>query len=200
MKYIVTAILFINFLSVKSQRMNTQNFDIPKVSFDDNNELIIKASVTSSKDDFDFFQGKFKLRNKKLKVIFNNSNEWIEFESTQEMYKVLHGLGNIDNFIAVRDGKPFEGMTVRLFDPETKLWSMYWADSNRGKFDPPVIGSFENHIGYFFTKDTINGFEVIVAFRWDKTDENNPVWSQAFSKDKGKTWEWNWYMYMSKIK
>lgn len=180
--------------------METQNFKIPKVRFDSNNEIVIKASSTSSKDDFDFFQGKFKIRNKKLKSILNNCTEWIEFESTQEMYKVLHGLGNIDNFIAKRDGKSFEGMTVRLFNPKTRLWSMYWADSNRGKFDPPVIGSFENKVAYFFTKDIISEKEVFVVFRWDATDKENPVWSQAFSDDKGKTWEWNWYMYMQKIK
>jgi hypothetical protein len=38
----------------------------------------------------------------------------------------------------------------------------------------------------------------VVVFRWDARIENNPVWSQAFSDDKGKTWEWNWYMFMSK--
>lgn len=82
--------------------MNNVNLTVPELQFDNNNELIITPSSTSSKDDFDFFQGKFKLKNKKLKTIFNNCNEWIEFESTQEMYKILHGLGNIDNFIAVR--------------------------------------------------------------------------------------------------
>jgi hypothetical protein len=179
--------------------MKSQNFQVPKITFNANNELIIKASPTSSKYDFDFFQGKFKLRNKKLKSLFNNCDEWVEFESTQEMYKVLNGLGNIDNFLATRDGKSFEGMTVRLFNPKTKLWSLYWADSDKGKFDSPVIGSFENNIAYFFTKDLINEVEVIVVFRWDSTDKNNPVWSQAFSNDNGKNWEWNWYMYMTRI-
>lgn len=180
--------------------MESQSFNVPRLIFDANNELIIRASPTSSKDDFDFFQGKFNLYNKKLKSILNNCNEWVEFESTQEMYKVLHGLGNIDNFIAMRDGAPFEGMTVRLFNPETRLWSMYWADSNKAKFDPPVIGSFENNIGYFYTKDIFNGKNIIIVFRWDARDKNKPVWSQAFSDDNGKTWEWNWYMYMTKVR
>lgn len=179
--------------------MKTHNFLVPKISFDADNELIIKASTTSSQDDFDFFQGKFKLRNKKRKFIFNQCDEWDEFESTQEMYKVLQGLGNIDNFLATRNGKVFEGMTVRLFNPKTRLWSLYWADSNNAKFDPPVVGSFDNNIGYFFTKDLINDNEVIVVFRWDSTDTNNPIWSQAFSKDNGQNWEWNWYMYMTKM-
>ena len=172
---------------------------IPKVTFNSKNELIILPSKTSSKNDFDFFQGKFKLRNKKLKSKLNNCKEWVEFEATQEMYKVLHGIGNIDNFISNIEGSPFEGMTVRLFNNETKLWSMYWADSNQGKFDPPVVGSFKENVGYFFTKDIFEGKNIIVAFRWDATDKINPVWSQAFSANNGETWEWNWFMYMTKI-
>ena len=173
--------------------------DIPNLNFDHKGDLAITASSTSSKHDFDFFEGKWLLRNKKLKTRLNNCTEWTEFESTQEMYRILKGIGNIDNFLAEFDGEPFEGMTVRLFNPITKLWSIYWADSNVGVLDPPVLGSFENNVGHFFTKDTFNDRKVIVVFRWDARDRNNPIWSQAMSDDNGKTWEWNWYMYMSKI-
>jgi hypothetical protein len=33
------------------------------------------------------------------------------------------------------DGKPFEGLTVRLFDPQTRLWTIDWADSNAMTLD-----------------------------------------------------------------
>jgi hypothetical protein len=173
---------------------------IPEIRFDANDALIIEASPTSSKHDFDFFEGKWLLRNKKLTSRLTQCTDWIEFESTQEMYRVLNGLGNIDNFLATFNGEPFEGMTIRLFNPKTKLWSIYWADSNEGKLDPPVQGSFENNIGHFFTKDIFNGKNILVVFRWDARDKENPVWSQAFSEDKGKSWEWNWFMYMSRYK
>ncbi len=179
---------------------NNDGVEIPPVNFDEDDELIITATTTSSKHDFDFFEGKWKLHNKKLKTRLNNCTEWIEFESTQEMYRVLNGTGNIDNFLTEFDGKPFEGMTVRLFDPKTNLWSIYWADSNSGKFDPPVLGSFENNVGHFFTKDIFDDKKILVVFRWDASDKDNPIWSQAFSGDNGKTWEWNWYMYMTRIK
>jgi hypothetical protein len=97
------------------------------------------------------------------------------------------------------DGQPFEGMSLRLFNPVTKLWSIYWADSIHGKLDPPVTGSFENSMGLFFGKDYVKGKPILVVFRWDITDKDHPVWSQAFSADNGTTWEWNWYMYFSKI-
>ena len=60
--------------------------------------------------------------------------------------------------------------------------------------------SFENNIGHFFTKDIMKGKRVLLVFRWDTRDKENPIWSQALSEDNGITWEWNWYMYMSKIK
>lgn len=184
--------------SLKSMT-NQEIIEIPKISFDHNGELVITASPTSSKNDFDFYQGKWKLKNKKLKTRLNNCTEWAEFESTQDMYKVLNGLGNIDNFFATFDGVPFEGMSIRLFNPKTKLWSIYWADSNEGVLQPPVLGSFENNIAHFFTKDIFNGRNILVVFRWDVRDKENPIWSQAFSGDNGKTWEWNWYMYCSKV-
>ncbi|WP_264523224.1 hypothetical protein [Flavobacterium sp. N502536] len=180
--------------------MKNEVLEIPKIHLDENGELIIMASDTSSKDDFDFFQGKSDIRNKKLKQRLSNCTEWIEFPSTQEMYKILHGIGNIDNFLATFDGKPFEGMTVRLFNPETRLWSIYWSDSTTGILDKPVIGSFENKVGHFFSKDIFEGKKVFQVFRWDARDENNPIWSQAMSADSGKSWEWNWYMYMTKRK
>ena len=179
---------------------NNNTLEIPQLRFDTDGELVLTASTSSSKNDFDFFEGKWQLRNKKLKSRLNQCREWIEFESTQEMYRVLNGIGNIDNFLAEFDGEPFEGMSLRLFNPKTRLWSIYWADTNEGKLDPPVVGSFENNIGHFFTRDRFNGKEIVVVFRWDARDRNNPVWSQAFSDDKGETWEWNWYMYMSKIR
>ncbi len=92
---------------------NTE-IEIPKIAFDKNGNLEIVASPTSSKKDFDFFEGKWKLQNRKLKTRLDNCTEWTEFESTQEMYRVLNGIGNIDNFLASFDGVLFEGMSIRL--------------------------------------------------------------------------------------
>lgn len=159
---------------------------------------VVRASPASSNRDFDFFEGEWNIRNKKLKTKLNGCTEWFEFHSTQKMYRILNGNGNIDNFLATLDGEPFEGMSLRLFNPLTRLWSIYWADSNRGELNPPVKGSFENGMAHFFTADTFEGHPVLVVFRWDVRDKLNPVWSQAFSADNGATWEWNWYMFMSK--
>jgi len=63
---------------------------------------------------------------------------------------------------------------------------------------PPTVGSFEGLIGKFYCKDRFEEQDIIVEFVWDKTDVEHPMWSQAFSADKGETWESNWYMYMKR--
>lgn len=161
------------------------------VKFTPNGELDIQPSPTSSQNDFDYLVGKWKLEDKKLKSRLTNSNEWIEFESTVEMHKLLQGIGNMDVYRTTVDGKPFEGVALRLFNPKTRLWSIYWVDSNNGTMDPPVVGSFDGNVGRFYCKDKYKGKDIIVVFQWDKTDPNNPVWAQAFSPDNGKSWEWN---------
>jgi hypothetical protein len=171
---------------------------IPSIQFDEQDNLILTASATSSKDDFDFYVGNWKLQNKKLKTRFNNCNEWIEFTTTTNMFKTLNGYGNIDTNFTSIDGVPFEGLSIRFFNPSTRLWSIHWADTNTLALDKPTVGSFDNEFGHFFTKDVIEGRDVIVVYRWDIRDPLKPIWSQAFSPDKGRSWEWNWYMYFEK--
>jgi hypothetical protein len=165
---------------------------IPPVTFDSAGNLSIKASATSSSSDFDFLVGHWKLTNKKLKCRLNGCTEWsAPFESYVDMEKVLAGAGNLDKYHEEVAGKRFDGLALRLFDPQTRFWSIYWADGNRGTLDPPVVGSFENGVGHFFGRDTFEGREIIVVFRWDVRDPHRPIWSQAFSPDRGKSWEWN---------
>jgi hypothetical protein len=163
-------------------------------------ELKISPSPTSSESDFDFLEGKWNVHNRKLKSRLSNSNVWEEFESTLHMRKTLNGMGNVENYYAMFGGKKFEGMAVRLFNPETKLWMVYWMDTGSMVMDKhPVTGSFENGVGKLYAKDSFNGKSVIVLYQWDARDKQQPKWSQAFSDDNGKTWEWNWEMTLTKM-
>ncbi|TGD56643.1 hypothetical protein [Flavobacterium humi] len=162
--------------------------------------LDIKPSSTSSENDFDFLQGKWKVHNRMLKSRLANSDEWIEFEAELHMKKTLNGFGNIENFYSNNNGTPFEGMAIRLFNKETKLWKIYWVDSNGTTMDEkPVTGSYENGLGRFYANDVFNNQEILVLYQWDATNPQQPKWSQAFSTDNGRTWEWNWKMELTRI-
>jgi hypothetical protein len=160
----------------------------------DSNDLNIVPSPNSSPNDFDFLAGKWEIHNRKLKTRLNNCTEWIEFEAFAECRKILNGFGITDSFKTHFGGTSFEAMTLRLFNPKTKLWSIYWADSNVVVLDVPQVGSFDGDIGKFYARDVFQEQDIIVLFVWDKSNPDSPVWRQAFSADNGKTWEWNWHM------
>jgi hypothetical protein len=207
MKCLITILLFAIFAAGQTQKAvltADPALAIPKVSFDSNRDLKIVASATSSQSDFDFLVGKWKMHNRRLNKRLEGNNDWTEFDSSDENSKILSGTADMDTYYTTEmpglEGKPFEGVTLRLFNPKTRLWSIYWVASNVGVLDPPVVGSFENNVGHFFTKDTFKGKPIIMMFRWDARDKDRPIWSQAFSADNGKTWEWNWFNVNERIK
>src|SRR5205823_10330337 len=86
-----------------------------------------------------------------------NCRDWTEFDSLDVNTKILNDAADMDTFSTTQfpgmEGKLFEGLTLRLFDPKTRLWSLYWIASNTGKIDPPVVGSFDqNGVGHFLAK------------------------------------------------
>lgn len=175
-----------------------ESIPIPKVEFDVKGDLKITASPNSSPNDFDFLVGKWKMHNRHLDKRLADCHDWTEFDSSDANEKILNGAADMDTYSTTRfpglEGKLFQGLTLRLFDPKTRLWSLYWIASNTGKIDPPVVGSFnKNGVGHFFGKDTFNGKPILVVFRWDARNKERPIWSQAFSPDNGKTWEWNFF-------
>ena len=85
-----------------------------------------------------------------------------------------------------------EGLTVRLFNPRTHQWRLYWANSKDGLVVVPQIGQFKNGHGEFYAQDDLDGKSIFVRFDWTKLETDSPHFEQAFSDDGGKTWEANW--------
>ena len=148
----------------------------------------------SSAADFDFWIGEWNVHNRCLRERLAGSDEWVEFEATIAARKILDGHGNQDDFRTDHAGG-FVATALRFFDPETRLWWIYWADSRRpGALEPPVIGSFSGDTGMFEGDDIFGGRPIRVRFIWSGITTPTPRWEQAFSDDGGKTWETNWVM------
>ncbi|HEU4464534.1 MAG TPA: hypothetical protein VFS53_05770, partial [Gemmatimonadota bacterium] len=152
-------------------------------------------AARASKHDWDFLLGSWKVRDRYLQGRLRGSSEWLEFDSRCEAMPLLHGLANLDRYTSERDGAPFEGMTLRLFDPATGEWTIHWADTaHPGTLIPPMHGRFMGDTGEFFGEETVDGRPVLCRFVWSRTPADSPRWEQAFSDDGGKTWETNWIM------
>ncbi|MET8326955.1 hypothetical protein [Streptomyces sp. NPDC005181] len=155
------------------------------------------AVPADGRSDFNFIFARWRVRNRKLVDVTDPScEEWIEFDATSEAEPILGGLGHIDRIWTDN----FEGFTLRQFDPEAKVWRIWWASSTRpGHLDPPVEGRFTDGRGEFLCEDVLGGHAVQVRFVWSFPAPDTPRWEQAFSYDDGATWRTNWTMDLIRI-
>jgi hypothetical protein len=150
------------------------------------------ASEPDGQHDFDFELGSWNIHLKRLADRLAGSHTWIEFDGTSVTRKIWGGRSQIEEFETDSSTGHIEGLTLRLYNPQTRQWSLYWANSKDGIMAPPQIGQFKDGVGEFYAQDDWKGKMVIVRFLWTNTTTNQPHFEQSFSDDGGKTWEVNW--------
>jgi hypothetical protein len=151
------------------------------------------------RNDFDFLIGTWKVHHRTLKKRLNGSTEWEEFDGDTVDRKILNGLGNMDeNLIHSKKG-PVHAISLRLFNPVSKEWSIHWSTDVTGTLDVPMIGGFQDGRGEFYSQEIFEGRHIYSRFIWSKITANSCQWEQAFSEDGGKTWETNWIMEFERI-
>ena len=142
---------------------------------------------------FRFRAGHWKIHLKTLVHPLTGSHEWVEFDGTSVTAKVWDGKAEIEQFEtdSAVSGH-IEGLTLRLYNPASDQWSLYWASSRTGTLAIPTVGGFKDGRGEFYDQEEIDGRVILVRFVWTGTETNSPHFEQSFSDDGGKTWEVNW--------
>jgi len=154
--------------------------------------------------DFDFFMGIWKCRHRYRVRRLVDCHDWIEFDGTCAARKILGGHGNADESEIGLPGNRYRGMSIRTWDAERGLWSIYWLDSRRpAHLSPPVEGGFEEtragKLGTFLGEHEFEGRAVRVRYLWSRIAAASARWEQAFSLDEGNGWETNWIMDFTRI-
>ncbi|MET8139605.1 hypothetical protein ABZU32_04765 [Sphaerisporangium sp. NPDC005288] len=148
-------------------------------------------------NDFDFYVGTWEVANRRLLKRNAGCTEWEEFSGVSVAHGFWGGAGNFDE-ITFPD-KDFNGVTVRVRNPATGEWSLYWGNSTRGLDPVPVVGRFVDGIGAFYADDTDDGQPIRVRYTWSDITPTTCRWEQAFSYDDERTWETNWIMESTKV-
>ncbi len=144
---------------------------------------------TGTVHDFDYFEGAWATRQRRLKARGVGSTEWEEFPATLCMRLYLDGMATVDEIYLPTKG--IAGLTLRSFDLEKHQWLIHWVSSRDGKLDPGVMGGFDGARGEFYGEDRDDGRPIKVRYTWTKLDHDHARWEQAFSYDD-LTWETNW--------
>ena len=149
-------------------------------------------SQRDGQHDFDFEFGTWKTHLRRQLHPLSGSNTWVEYEGTTTVRKVWGGRANLLSLVANGSAGHFEGLNLRLYDPESHQWSLNFANSKGGGMSTPTIGEFKNGRGEFFDQETLNGRAILVRFVISDITPDSCRFEQAFSDDGGKTWEVNW--------
>lgn len=150
--------------------------------------------------DFDFEIGTWKTRLSRLRRPLTGSNDWVKYEGTTVVRKVWDGRANLVELVADGPAGHFEGLSLRLYNPESRQWSLNFAGGNSGAMSPPAIGAFKNGRGEFYGQETLNGRAIFVRFVISDITPDSCRFEQAFSDDGGKTWEVNWIAVDTRVK
>src|SRR5437867_82777 len=153
-----------------------------------------------SQHDFDFEIGTWKTHLKRRLRPLTGSTTWVEYEGTTVVRKVWNGRANLVELEVDGPAGHIEGLSLRLYNPESRQWSLNFSNSADGTLSPPTIGEFKNGCGEFFNQETLNGRAIYVRFVISCITPNSCRFEQAFSDDGGKTWEVNWIAIDTRMK
>ncbi len=150
--------------------------------------------------DFDFHIGTWKTHLKRLLKPLSGSTAWVEYEGITVVRKVWNGRANLVELVADGAVGHFEGLSLRLYNPQSRQWSLNFASINSGTMTQPTIGGFKNGRGEFYSQETLNGRAIFVRFVISEITPDSCRFEQAFSDDGGKTWEVTWIAVDTRMK
>jgi hypothetical protein len=150
--------------------------------------------------DFDFEIGTWKTHLRRLRHPLSGSTSWVEYEGTSVVRKVWNGRANLVELKVDGPAGHIEGLSLRLYDPESHQWSLNFANTSSGTVGQPTIGEFKNGRGEFYDQESFNGRVILVRNVFSEITPTSCRFEQAFSDDGGKTWEVNWIATDTRVK
>jgi hypothetical protein len=141
---------------------------------------------------FDFELGEWAVRISRLEHPLTGSTAWVEYEGTSVVRKVWNGRANLGELQVEGPAGRIQGLSLRLYDPEARQWSIHWASSRDGLLGEAMVGGFRGGVGEFYNQERFDGRAVFVRFVFSEITAASFRLEQAFSDDGGRSWEANW--------
>ncbi|HEY2781917.1 MAG TPA: hypothetical protein VGI90_14135 [Steroidobacteraceae bacterium] len=162
-----------------------------------------RAQMPAPRDgqhDFDFDVGVWKTHLKRLVHPLSGSSNWVELDGTTVVQKIWDGRANLAELEADTPSGHLSVLSLRLYDPRARQWSLNTSNARVGTLGVPTVGEFKNGRGEFFDQESFNGRSILVRNVWSDITAESCRFEQAFSDDGGKTWEVNWIAVDTRVK
>ena len=116
--------------------------------------------------DFDFEFGTWKTHLRRLQHPLSGDTTWLTYEGTSVVRKIWDGKANLVELIADGPAGHLEALSLRLYNPGSRQWSINSASSKGGTISVPTIGEFRNGRGEFYDQEMFNGRAILVRNVW----------------------------------
>ena len=155
--------------------------------------LAIPATPVGSPHDFDFEHGRWHTTLRRRLHPLSGSDTWADYAGTTLVRPVLDGRENLVELDVSGPAGRLLGLSLRLFEPERRRWTLNFSNAASGTLAAPMTGGFGGgRRGVFYSAEEFDGRRVLVRFVIESTRADTCRFEQAFSADGGQTWETNW--------
>ncbi|HYD12014.1 MAG TPA: hypothetical protein VEC11_04130 [Allosphingosinicella sp.] len=144
--------------------------------------------------DFDFEIGRWRTELRYLQNPLSGEPErWVDYRGTSIVTPAMDGDANLVELDVAGAAGRIRGLSLRLYNPHTRQWSLNFASKRSGRLTAPVHGSFDaGGRGLFYGRDDVDGRVVLVRFVITPEGRDRIRFVQSFSADAGATWQDNW--------
>jgi len=118
---------------------------------------------------------------------------WVDYHGTSIVRPAMEGRANLVELDVAGPAGRISGLSLRLYNPQTRQWSLNFASMRSGQLSTPTYGGFDaaGH-GLFYGQDNVDGRVILVRFVVTPQGRDTIRFVQSFSADAGATWEDNW--------
>ena len=85
------------------------------------------AAQRDGQHDFDFEIGTWKTHLRRLVHPLTGSTEWVEYDGTTVVTKVIDGRANLVELKVAGPAGRIEGLSLRLYNPQSHQWALHFA-------------------------------------------------------------------------
>ena len=149
--------------------------------------------LSDGQHDFDWEIGSWRTQLARRVNPLSGSAKWLDYTGTTVVRPVWNGKANLVELAVDGAGAHLEGLSLRLYNPQSKQWTLNFSNAASGTMATPATGGFKNGRGEFYGTDTLaDGRVILVRFIITNLTPKSWRFEQAYSADVGKTWEVNW--------
>ena len=129
--------------------------------------------------DFDFEIGNWQTHIKRLQHPLTGSATWSEYDGTSVVSKIWGGKANMVELEVDGPAGHIEGLSLRLYNPQSHQWSLNFVSSSGGALGVPTVGEFKNGRGEFYDQEAMGGRMILVRGIWSDITPNSGRFEQA---------------------